>query len=166
MEYPAVPQFGALLRPHLDAVQPASFPGFLARLERSAAARYRGWAAALPEHEADLRACAQREDEIADIVDALFPIDTEAEAAFAEHLDAAVATYYDVFAPFEPYDQLYLQSEAELQGALAWEHLLARLPAPAAEAAEPGLARCSELERESSVVVKRILDARRLAVSA
>ena len=45
-----IPQFGELLRPLLSQVPASAYPGFLARLERSAAARYRGWAEAVPEH--------------------------------------------------------------------------------------------------------------------
>jgi hypothetical protein len=45
-----IPKFGELLAPHLSRIPDAARPGALARLERSAAERYRGWAEALPEH--------------------------------------------------------------------------------------------------------------------
>ncbi len=64
--------------------------------------------------------CAAREDEIAELVAALFPLDAEMQQAVDDALPAAVAVYYEVFAPYDVLDQLYLQSEAELQGAQAW----------------------------------------------
>ena len=42
-----IPKFGELLAPHLSRIPDAARPGALARLERSAAERYRGWAEAL-----------------------------------------------------------------------------------------------------------------------
>ena len=60
-----VPQFGALLAEYIVAVPEASRPRFLARLERGAADRYRGWAAALPDHADVLLECAASEEQIA-----------------------------------------------------------------------------------------------------
>ena len=70
-----IPNFGELLAPQLAAVPGAALPGFLARLERGAAQRYREWAEHYDEDaRAVLLACAGREDEIADRVDRLFPL--------------------------------------------------------------------------------------------
>ena len=66
-----VPQFGALLAEYIVSVPEASRPRFLARLERGAADRYRGWAAALPDHADVLLECAASEEQIAIRVDAL-----------------------------------------------------------------------------------------------
>ena len=117
---PTVPQFGALLRSHITGVPDAARPVFLSGLERSAAARYREWADAAPEYAGVLLGCAAREDEIAELVAALFPIEPDMQQAVDDALPAAVAVYYDVFASYSVLDQLYLQSEAELQGAQAW----------------------------------------------
>jgi len=154
--WPEVPQFGALLRSHIGGVPDAARPAFLAGLERSAAARYRAWADAAPERAEELLGCADREDEIARLVAELFPVSDEDQAAIDEALPAAVAVYYEVFAPFSLDEQLYLQSEAELQGALAWVHLAERIDVPGAGEV---LARCTELERESSRVVRSLLAA-------
>ena len=116
---PTVPQFGALLRSHIASVPDAARPAFLSGLERSAAARYREWAEAAPEHAEVLLECAAREDEIADLIAGLFPVGADLQQAVDEALPAAVAVYYEVFAPYDVPDQLYLQSEAELQGAQA-----------------------------------------------
>jgi hypothetical protein len=152
--WPEVPQFGALLRSHISSVPATARPAFLSGLERSAAQRYREWAAAAPDHAEALLGCAAREDEIADLVAELFPIAPDDQAAVDEALPDAVAVYYDVFAPFTVAEQLYLQSEAELQGAMAWVGMAEQIDDPAVIAV---LDRCTALERESSVVVKDLL---------
>jgi hypothetical protein len=153
-EQPEVPQFGELLRPHINSVSAAARPAFLSGLERSAAARYRAWAVDDPGHADELLACADREDEIADLVADLFPISDDDRAAVDAALPAAVAVYYDVFAPYTLAEQLYLQSEAELQGAQAWVNIASQMDDPVAQAV---LARCTELEQESSRVVRAVL---------
>lgn len=155
---PTVPQFGALLRSHIASVPDTARPAFLAGLERSAAARYRDWAAAAPEHAAVLHECADREDEIADLVARLFPIEPDLQEAVDDALPAAIELYYDVFAPYAVLDQLYLQSEAELQGAQAWVGIAAQLDDPAARAT---LERCTALEQQSAVAVQQLLAAAR-----
>lgn len=129
-------------------------PAFLAGLERSAAARYREWADAAPEHRDALLGCAEREDEIADLVAELFPVDEETQRTIDDALPAAIEVYYDVFSPFTVHEQLYLQSEAELQGSMAWVNIAAGIDDDRVRAV---LARCTELERESADVVKRLL---------
>ena len=151
---PDVPLFGELLRSHIDGVPAVARPAFLSGLERSAAARYRAWALEEPAHADELVGCAAREDEIADLVAELFPVSDDDRAAVDAALPPAVALYYDVFAPFALADQLFLQSEAELQGAQAWVNLAGQIADPAARAV---LARCTELEQESSRVVQALL---------
>ena len=155
-KWPEVPQFGALLRDHIQSVPPEAQPAFLAGLERSAAERYRGWAEQLPDHADELLACAASEDRIADIVSGLFPIDEHLQAQVDAALPDAVALYYDVFAPYTPAEQLYLQSEAEIQGSQAWVRMSEQI------SDEPTLAalrECTELELQSSVAAKAILAA-------
>ena len=152
--WPEVPQFGALLRSHISSVSDSARPAFLSGLERSAAARYRTWAEAAPEHADALLACAAREDEIADLVADLFPISPDDRAAVDEALPAAVELYYDVFAPYDVMEQLYLQSEAELHGARAWVQMAEAIDDPATCEV---LARCTALEQESSHAVKELL---------
>jgi hypothetical protein len=151
---PEVPQFGALLRSHIASVPDAARPAFLSGLERSAAARYREWAEAAPDHAEVLLECAGREDEIADLVAGLFPVPADAQQAIDEALPAAVAVYYDVFAPYDVLDQLYLQSEAELQGAQAWVGIAASIDDAVTRDV---LARCTALEQESAAAVKELL---------
>jgi hypothetical protein len=157
---PTVPQFGALLRPHITSVPASARPAFLSGLERSAAARYRTWAEAAPEHAEVLLECARREDEIADLIAELFPIPPDEQQAVDDALPAAVALYYDVFAPYGVLEQLYLQSEAELQGAQAWVGIAATLSDNTGQAAmRDVLARCTALEQQSAAAVKTLLAA-------
>jgi hypothetical protein len=151
---PTVPQFGALLRSHIGSVPDAARPAFLSGLERSAAARYREWAAAVPDHAEVLLECAAREDEIADLVAGLFPLPPDLQQAVDQALPGAVAVYYDTFAPYDVLDQLYLQSEAELQGAQAWVGIAATIDDTATREV---LARCTALEQESAAAVKELL---------
>lgn len=155
---PTVPQFGALLRSRIASVPDAARPAFLSGLERSAAARYREWAEAAPEHAEVLLECAAREDEIADLIAGLFPVGADLQQAVDEALPAAVAVYYEVFAPYDVLDQLYLQSEAELQGAQAWVGIAADIDDNADNStARHVLARCTALEQQSAAAVKGLL---------
>lgn len=151
---PTVPQFGALLRSHIASVPDVARPAFLSGLERSAAARYREWADAAPQHAEVLLECAAREDEIAELIAALFPIAPDVQQTVDEALPGAIAVYYEVFAPYDVLDQLYLQSEAELQGAQAWVGIAAGIDDPATCET---LARCTALEQESAAAVKDLL---------
>ena len=152
---PDVPQFGALLREHIQSVPAEAQPAFLAGLERSAAQRYRDWVDVLPDWADVLNDCARREDEIADIISARFPVSSEHQAIIDGTLPAAIALYYDVFEPFSPEDQVYLQSEAEIQGSQAWVRMSDAGITDADTLAD--LARCTELELESSRAVKGLL---------
>jgi len=114
------PNFAVLLGPFIGEVPEEGRPRFLALLERGAAQRYRSWARELPEHAELLRACAEHEDEIAERVERLFPIEAELEKQVAQPLPRARDAYYDVFAGLPLLDQLAIQADAERQGAAAW----------------------------------------------
>lgn len=152
------PNFGELLSPVLAQVPAGARPRFLAMLERTAADRYRGWAEAWPQHRAALLECAAAEDEIADRIDAAFDCDPATLEQLRSLIPMARDTYYRVFDGLTVSDQLRLQAGAELQGALAWQHIAERLPGSDGRAALVGvLDSCSELERNSSATVDAIL---------
>ena len=140
-----IPQFGALLGESIGAVPAASRPRFLARLERGAADRYRGWAAALPEHADALLACAASEEQIAIRVDALYPAIPSELAAIEAALPGAIATYFEVFDGLSIPRQLALQAAAERQGSQAWQ-ALKRPGLPQAQADELDALTAMELE--------------------
>lgn len=160
MSKPDIPDFAELLAPFIGAVPEEAIPNFLALLERGAAQRYRDWARQLPDYREGLRRCAASEDQIADIVEGLFPIDDALSSRIREPLPAARDAYYEVFEHLPLADQLYIQAEAELQGAAAWRGMLSGdLP----EEVREGLERCCELEQASSAYLYSILDAVRVA---
>ncbi len=149
-----VPNFGELLAPFIGQVEPQYVPNFLALLERQAAQRYRDWADMWPEEREGLLQCAAREDQISDIIEALFPIPGEVAEKIAEPLPGARDLYYQVFDGIPVQQQLAIQAEAELQGAAAWQGMLDEsTPEPVRNA----LNRCSQLEETSSAFVKSIL---------
>ncbi len=121
-----IPNLAELLAPHLDVVLDAARPAFLAGLERSAAERYRRWAAAASEATSGLLACAEREEEIARQADLLFPIEANERARVEEVLPKAIETYYAVFADLPLREQLRIQVGGERQGAGAWRLLASR----------------------------------------
>ncbi len=151
---PDVPNFGELLAPAIGAVPAEGTPALLSGLERAAAGRYRAWAEALPRHAETLLACARREDEIADLVKGLFPVEPATQEAVDKALPDAIRIYLQAFSPHAIEDQLYLQAEAELQGAQAWAGIAAGVEDAAVKAT---LARCTQLEEESSRAVKALL---------
>jgi hypothetical protein len=119
------PDFASLLAPHIERVPDDALPAFLARLERSAADRYRMWAEALPEHAEGLHECAAREDAIADRVDQVYPATApEQVAAMDSAFAPAKETYYEVFAGLTPVEQMTIQANAERQGAAAWRGMI------------------------------------------
>ena len=117
------PNFAVLLGPYIGQVPAASVPRLLARLERGAADRYRGWAAELPEHAEVLLECAASEEQIAIRAEAIFPAVPHELAAIEAVLPAARDTYFAVFEGLPVKRQLAFQAAAERQGALAWRGL-------------------------------------------
>lgn len=150
----AIPNFGALLGPQIAAVPEASRPGFLARLERGAAQRYREWAAAAPDAAERLLACAGREDEIADRVEQVLAPDPSHASALDEATPAARDAYYAVFAGLSIREQLRIQAGAERQGAAAWRGIGAAHPD---EAVRRELEACARLEEQSASTLDKLL---------
>ncbi len=146
-----VPNFGELLAPFISQVEEAQFPNFLALLERGAAERYRLWAHDIPEHSEGLLICARREDEIADTVDDLYPIDAATREKISEHLPGARDTYYSVFSNLDLHDQLALQANAERQGAAAWRGMVEQQTDPELRSK---LEHCALLEEASAAYLE------------
>ncbi|MFK7974840.1 MAG: hypothetical protein AB8C02_01810 [Halioglobus sp.] len=150
-----VPNFGELLAPYIGSVPPEAMPAFLARLERTAADRYRMWAEAVPEHAAGLLECAAREDDIADRVEQIYPATSpEQVAAMEAAIVPAKATYYDVFAQLSPFEQMSIQAKAERQGAQAWRNMIEAEPNADTKAA---LEACASIEEASADYLDALL---------
>ena len=115
-----IPNFPMLLMEPLLSVPEESRVGFLSRLERSAADRYREWAAESEAHGDWLNQCADREDEIARRAEKMFPVRPEHEETVEEALCVARKLYAQAFEGFSLEDRIFLQAHAERQGSLAW----------------------------------------------
>jgi hypothetical protein len=123
-----IPLFGELLAPFLTPIPAEAKPGSLAILERGAAERYRGWADAVPEYRDGLMACAAREDQIADRIDALIPIPREHQGTVDDLIMPAKQAYFGVFENLSVIDQMTIQAAAERQGAQAWPGFIPAYP--------------------------------------
>ena len=150
-----VPNFGELLAPYIGSVPEDAVPAFLARLERTAAQRYRDWAQALPEHAAGLLECAEREDDIATQVERIYPATApEQVTAMDEALAPARDTYYDVFSRLSVPQQLAIQANAERQGAAAWRGMI---EAETSQSIRDVLERCALTEEASADYLDSLL---------
>jgi hypothetical protein len=147
--------FGELLAPVLADLTPDVRPAFLARLERTAADRYRVWATQLPERAGELLRCAAAEDEIADRIMAAFPISAEQASMLDARLPQARTIYYQAFDGLSVVEQLQLQAAAERQGANAWKSV-AKTPG-LSDHVLAELATCSALEEASADVLDHLL---------
>jgi hypothetical protein len=73
-------------------------------------------------------ACADREDEIANQVDALFSINEEQKRIVDEVAPIAIEIFLGVYAGLSAIQQMTIQANAERQGASAWRGLVDSYP--------------------------------------
>lgn len=151
-----IPNFPVLLMEPLISVPEGSRVGFLAQLERSAADRYREWAAEAdsPELAEGLTACADREDEIADRAEKLVPIRTEDSEIVAQALAKARELYAGAFEGHPLRDKIIIQAHAERQGSKAWLGFAAQTEDEATRRAFLALA---DLEVDSAAYIDQAL---------
>lgn len=144
-----LPDLGEALRAIVESVPIRSRPGFVALLERGAADRYRGWAADCADSAlaAGLRACAEREQEIAATVEQLFPGRPAGGSELGPSLSSASDTARRIFEGRSRIEQLAIQARAERSGAAFWRALAAE---QGDEKAKSVFLRCAGLEEESA----------------
>ena len=97
MSEQSTPNFAAILGPAIEAVSEPARPALLALLERGAAARYRQWAFEDPASAQQFEACAAREEQIADRVDPLFPLNPVQEKEVRAAVPLATSAYLAIF---------------------------------------------------------------------
>jgi len=149
------PSVAEVVGPVVLKLRPLLRLRFVALLERRAAERYGGWAAAVddPDLAAGLRACARRETEIADTIERLIPAPPDEAATFAALVPLVDAETRRLFAaPLR--EQLAIQAAGERAGAATWRAAAERRGAPALREA---LLRCARLEEESAAFLDGIL---------
>ena len=158
MASPDLPNIAASLAPVLERVLPEHRPLLIALAERMAAERYRSWAAAAeqPSARSDLLACAAREEEIAERVEALYPEAAGIQADLVAKHPGLEDLARSIFGDRPLHEQYAIQAEGERVGAATWRAL--------AKHAEPAARRafldCAELEELSAEVLETLLSDR------
>ena len=150
-----LPDIGTIVRGALERVEPRLHPLFIALAERLAAERYRGWATeADASARSGLLACAEREDQIADRIAALYPDAATLQAKLrADHPE--IGEMADtIFAGRPLAQQFAIQAAGERAGADAWRLFAAGAPN---DAARRTLLACAELEEASAVYLESLL---------
>jgi integrase len=152
---PPLPDLGLVLAPLLAGLEAGERPGFLARLERVASERYRGWAAEAPQHAAALLECARAEDEIAERAERLFPLSAAQTAKLDALLPRARELYAAIFVGRTLPEQFAVQAAAERLGGSAWRGIAAAVGLP--HAMRDALATCSALEEANAARLEKML---------
>ena len=152
----ALPNLGGVFASVLQRVAEPHRPLLIAIAERLAAERYRGWAkeATLSDHAAQLLACARREEEIAERVEALFPRASAIQLEMLEKNPDFAEINWSVFAGRPLNEQYRIQAQGERLGAATWRALARKEESRVAR--EVFLA-CAELEQASALVLEAIL---------
>ena len=152
---PPLPDLGLVLAPLLGELEGGERPGFLARLERVAGERYRGWALEAPQHAAALLECARSEDEIAERAERLFPLSAAQTAKLDALLPRARELYAAIFVGRALPEQFAVQAAAERLGGGAWRGIAAAAGLP--HAMREALATCSALEESNAARLEKML---------
>ena len=149
-----LPDVGQVLAPILARVPAEQRPLLVALAERLAADRYRGWAAASsdPQRRERLLACAEREEDIARRVEALYPDADRIQRDIAARNPDLQDVDRTLFADRSVEDQYTIQARGERLGAATWRSLAKQVP----HARETFLA-CAELEEASAAVLESFL---------
>jgi hypothetical protein len=154
----ALPDIGEVLAPILVRIPREQQPLLIAVAERLAARRYRGWAdePALASRAADLRACADREEAIADRVEGLYPDASSIQGALLSDHPELDEVNRTLFAGRPLADQLTIQARGERLGAATWRSFARAESDPRRRDV---LLSCAPLEEDSAHVLESILAA-------
>ena len=151
---PGLPNIAEFVAPLLERISPEQRPLLIAIAERMAAQRYRGWAEASEQASlrSELLACADREEEIAGQVEALYPEAASIQADLLAKNPDFEELNRSIFADRPLDDQYAIQAQGERVGAATWRSF--------AKQAEPEARRifleCAELEEKSAAVLEAI----------
>jgi hypothetical protein len=138
----------------------AQRPLLIAVAERLAAARYRAWAAEVADggRAELLAACADREEDIARRVEALYPDASSVQRDLVAQSPELAEINRSLFAG-RPLDQQFLvQARGERAGAATWRFFAEHADG---EAARDVFLACAELEEESAACLESLLDGSR-----
>ncbi|MGH7899417.1 MAG: hypothetical protein ACREQQ_15790 [Candidatus Binatia bacterium] len=148
-----LPSIAEALAAVLQRIPREQQPLLIALAERMAAERYRGWAnrVSRPEWKVSLRACADREEEIARRIEGLFPAAESSQRELLAGNPDLVEIDRSRFEPYSLEDQFKLQAQGERVGAATWRSFARH--ASDARAKEVILG-CALLEEESAAFLE------------
>jgi hypothetical protein len=152
-----LPDLGRIIGPFLQRVAQEQRPLLIAVAERMAADRYRAWAREVtdPPRSARLLACADREEEIARRVEALYPEAASVQRDILASNPDLEDLNRSLFAG-RPLDQQFaIQARGERLGAATWRAFAHDEKNPAAHDTFLG---CAGLEEESAAVLEAFLE--------
>ena len=150
------PNVAAVLATILQRVPREQQPLLIALAERLAAVRYRRWADEMAKepHRTNLLACADREEEIARRVEALYPGAAELQQALRATAPELDDVNRSLFTGRSLAQQFAIQAEGERLGAATWRAFAQRAPTAEARAS---LLSCAELEEASAALLESLL---------
>jgi hypothetical protein len=150
-----LPNVAAILAPVLARVPRRHQPLLLAIAERLAAERYRTWAGERRDHESELRACAEREEEIAGRVEALYPDAAAIQRDILGDNPDLERINHTIFAERPLGEQFTIQAQGERLGAATWRAFARESDSASAQT----FLACAELEEASAAVLEALLAA-------
>lgn len=151
----ALPNLGEVLGGVLERVPREQQPLLVAIAERLAAERYRGWAAqpSYDAHRSQLLACAQREEEIADRIESLYPDAAAVRREILAKNPDIEEINRGLFAGRPLSEQLTIQAQGERLGAATWRSFARE----ASRAFREAFQACALLEEKSAAALEAIL---------
>jgi hypothetical protein len=151
-----LPNVGEILGRVLQRVPMSEQPLLIAAAERLAATRYRGWASAAsdPTQRSQLMACADREEEIAQRIEALFPNAAATQREILANNPGVEDINRSLFADRPLHQQFKIQAQGERLGAATWRAFAQHAQSPLAAQTFQA---CAELEEASALVLEAIL---------
>lgn len=153
-----LPNLGVVFARVLQRVPREEQPLLIAIAERMAAQRYRNWASdpSMSAHRAQLLACADREEEIASRVEALFPGAAAIQRDILAKNPDLEGLNRTVFETRPLLHQFGIQAQGERLGAATWRSFAKQNEDATARQA---FLACAELEEVSAVVLESIVRA-------
>ena len=150
-----LPNLAEVLGGVLERIPRDQQPLFVAIAERLAAERYRGWAAqpSYDTHRNQLLACAQREEEIADRIESLYPDAAAVRRDILAKNPDLEEINRGLFAGRPLSEQLTIQAQGERLGAATWRSFARG----ASRAFHEAFQACALLEEESAAALEAIL---------
>ena len=151
-----LPDVAEILGQVLRRVPEEQTPLLLAIAERMSAARYRGWAAEMtePVRRSELLACADREEEIARRVEALYLEAASIQGDIVARNPDLEEINRSVFAGRPLQQQFTIQAQGESLGAATWRSFAQR--EPTASARDTFLA-CAALEEDNAALLDSLI---------